>query len=149
AQQNPVTVLFTLFPYDGNQVAPGLVPIPRDVTKIAYGLTGAEVCAKRTEAEIITDFNTSQTPVLFVGIVQQQFQECGYIWFNKPTFVPVTPPLFSGIPVGCTQLNQPPAGAPPPPQCFRVGSPKDAGCCGTPPTPVPGVGNPINPGTGN
>ncbi|HYS89496.1 MAG TPA: hypothetical protein VEN78_31485, partial [Bradyrhizobium sp.] len=44
AQQNGV--FFTLFPYDGNNA-------PLDRSKIVFGSTPEEVCAQRTEAEII------------------------------------------------------------------------------------------------
>jgi YD repeat-containing protein len=145
AQQTPVTVLFTLFPYDGNQVING-IPVPRDVTKIAYGVSPADLCAKRTEPEVIGPF-TAQKPIMFVGIVAQSVGACGFIWDNLGIGVstpgPSTLATFQGTPVSCTGLGLLPAGAPTPPQCSRVGSPKDAG------PPCPACGNPVNPGTGN
>src|SRR5262249_34326214 len=50
---------------------------------------------------------------------------------------------FTGTPVPCSGLGGLPAGAPAPPQCSRVGAPKDPGCSDTT------CGNPVNPGTGN
>jgi len=148
AQKNPVTVLYTLYPYDGRRTDASRNPIPRDVTKIAYGVTPEELCAKRTEAELVPSlFNAG--PILFVGIVQERFGECGFIWDNISVGVsvngPVTVPEFQGIAIACTPsgLGQLPAGAPSPPQCFRVGSPKNAGCSDA------ACGNRVNPRTGN
>src|SRR5215831_6257050 len=169
AQQNPVTVLYTLYPYDGNQPADlQFNLIPRDVTKIAYGVTPAELCAKRTAAEIEGPVWQLHPlgPVLFVGIVVQSVGDCGFIWENLTAGVPAQTAVFLGDSVTCPSLAGLPLGAPPPPQCFRVGSPKNPG---PPPCPCPNVGprpclclktgkngaplcpcgNPINAGTGN
>jgi len=138
AQQD--IVFFTIFPYDGNN-------LPFDPSKIVYGSTPEEVCAKRTSAEILGPMGflaNPQGPVTFIGLLPGG--SCGFQWLNLvngPPGVVVTVPEFSAQGATCEQIR------------FSVGCDL-CGCSAGGGSGGGGggsdgtwCGNPVNAGTGN
>ncbi len=109
-------VLFTFFPYDG-------VNLPFDPSKIAYGSTQEEVCAKRTGSELLGGFQSNpQGPVTFFGILPDG--SCGFKWLNLvngPPGVEVPVADFFAQGASCEQIRfSIGPDAPLPPICFLV-----------------------------